>query len=69
MAHYLSASNFIMVSFCRQCEQNYSWIRNNWINNTERIKPLFMRLNLQNEKSGIAWYYTSKHNKPLFRGV
>lgn len=69
MAHYLSASNFIMVSFCRQREQNYSWIRNNWINNTEGIKPLFMRLNLQNEKSGIAWYYTSKHNKPLFRGV
>lgn len=57
-----------LFCFSRECEENYSSISGNWINNAEAIKPLFMRLNWQNEKSGISLYYTSKHNKPLFRG-
>lgn len=58
-----SWNQFLFFSVVRQ---NYSLISENWINNAQAIKPLFMRLNEQNEKSGISLYYKSKHNNSLF---
>lgn len=58
-----SWNQFLFFSVVRQ---NYSLISENWINNAQAIKPLFMRLNEQNEKSGISLYYKSKQNNSLF---
>lgn len=60
---WLPETKFLFFSVVRQ---NYSLISENWINNAQAIKPLFMRLNEQNEKSGISLYYKSKHNNSLF---
>lgn len=65
---YVVGLKQFLFCFSQECQQNYSSISGNWINNAEAIKPLFMRLNWQNEKSGISLYYTSKHNKSLFGG-